>query len=466
LVLAIDMGTSWCKAGYIDPQGRIVSMSRAFVRDIAPTGDGSAALERSWQTLAQVVREAGAGLNPGQRAAGPAAIGTSFRSMLGVFLDERGVPFAPPDDARQVKGSEVLAEVYAMPGWGDEGPWAWGYATRLVAVIHWLRHHDPETWSRIDRAGSLRDLVAWRMTGRWVTDPTTGPGRLHWPQGMPEMTGLAMTAFPDVEPIDAVVGTLQPDAAADLGLPAGIPVVAGLHDGPAANVGTGMIEPGDVTLTLGTNFVFRAVNGPRLPDCFGYVILPERWAWVNNVPSAAAQLDVVASELTGMPVSAVAHAPLSEAATHVTPGSNGLVFERFPYGQQERQREQVRRARAAGHADPVIYRALMESIGRGERWLYEWSSGDGTRPRRYTATGGCSRNRELVRIIASSLGAPVGVGNPEAGLLGAALAAASGIGWYHSVPAAVAAAVRTESCVQPDPSATAIYHEMYPRLEA
>jgi sugar (pentulose or hexulose) kinase len=460
------MGTSWCKAGFVDPQGRIVAQSRAFVRDIVPSGDGRTALDGQWQALARVVRAASAQLDPLERQAGPAAIGTSIRSMHGVFLDERDQPFAPPDDARQVRGSETLAEVYALPGWGAEGPWAYGYATRLVAVLHWLRHQDPAAWRRIRRAGSLRDLVAWRMTGRWVTDPTTGPGCLTWPDGLPDMTGLPLDTFPEVAPVEAIVGALSEAAADDLGLPAATPVVTGLHDGPAANLGTGMIEPGDVTLTLGTNFVFRAVNGPHLPDCFGYVILPDRWAWVNNVPSAAPQLDVVASEVTGIPVAAVDHGGLAAHAALVAPGSGGLVFERFRYGEQERQREQVRQARASGHPDAAIYRAMMEAIGRGERWLYEWSFRDGTRPRRYVATGGCARNGELLRIIAASLNAPLGVGHPEAGLLGAALVAGTGAGWYASVPDAVAAAIRTDHRVEPDPETVEVYRELYARLEA
>ena len=53
LVLAIDLGSSWCKAAYLDRHGAMVAEGRTRSRDIA--GDGERGLERFWQTVAEAV---------------------------------------------------------------------------------------------------------------------------------------------------------------------------------------------------------------------------------------------------------------------------------------------------------------------------------------------------------------------------------------------------------------------------
>ena len=385
LVLAIDLGSSWCKAAYIDPTGRLVATGRAYTRAIQPSRDMM--LPAFWQALCDAVREANAQLPTPAR---PAAIGISCRAQFGIALDEAGQAFWPMVDCQLHRDAPELRQAYAPDLWGDQDPFAFGYGVRMAAMIAWLRQHHPAEWRQMHRVGALHNYLVYRLAGVWVTDSTSGAEAATWPSAILDLTGLPASAFPVTLPAHQVAGGLGAAAATALGLPPGIPVVVGLHDGAAANLGTRAVQAGDACFTLGTNFVFRAVNGPRLlSGCFCYTVAPERWAWVNNVPSASAQFDIVAERLRpDLPTMAARHGVLGPLADQVAPGAQGLVIKRILPGGESGLVEQVETARQAGYGEGVIYRALAEAIAVGVHDLVQTAMRDGIRPRRFVATGG------------------------------------------------------------------------------
>src|SRR5262249_62038956 len=68
-----------------------------------------------------------------------------------------------------------------------------------------------------------------------------------------------------------VTGTLLPAVAAELGLPAGIPLAAGGGDNAAAAVGTGIVRTGLVSSSIGTSGVVFAHGDEFAPDPSGRV---------------------------------------------------------------------------------------------------------------------------------------------------------------------------------------------------
>nr|HMN28522.1 FGGY family carbohydrate kinase [Caldilineaceae bacterium] len=286
-VLAVDVGSTWCKAAYLDGEGRTLATGRAYTRTI-PNGREST-LAGFWQACQAAVRAASDALADPLR---PTAIGISTRALFGVCLERSGKGYLPAwDVVLDRQSSPDLQQVYSTAVWGERQPTAYGYAIGQAGLLRWLRRARPDDWRNIWRTGSLHDYIVYRLTGEWVTDPTSGPGQATWPAEIFALTGLPPSVFPTILEPHCLAGVLTTDAGAALGLPTGIPVVAGLHGGAAANIGIGAVEVCDACLSLGPNFVLRAVNGLHLPvPATGYLVAPERWAWVNNVPAASPQL--------------------------------------------------------------------------------------------------------------------------------------------------------------------------------
>ncbi len=130
------------------------------------------------------------------------------------------------------------------------------------AKMMWLKQHEPEVWARTAKLLDVKDWVLHRCTGAFVT--TADSANLTWmadtrggvPKWSDELTrryGVPRDMLPEILPGDAVVGGLTSEAADDLGLPAGLPVIGGCGDICAAALGSGATEDGALHISLGTS---------------------------------------------------------------------------------------------------------------------------------------------------------------------------------------------------------------------
>lgn len=455
LVLAVDVGSTWCKAAYLDPQGYPVAAGRAYTRTIPL--DRHTTLAGFWDAFVGAVREATARL---PSCVSPEAIAIATRAQFGVCLMATGEACLPAWDVTlDRKSSPDLQHAYSPAVWGEQDPHAYGYGMALAGLSVWLKHTRPDDWRNVWRIGALHDYIVFQLTSAWVTDPTTGPGQTEWPVEIVTMSGLPHSAFPVVLEPQQVAGQLTSAAGQSLGLPAGIPVVVGLHDGTAANYGVRALQAGDACLSLSTNFVLRTVNGLRLPPpATGYRVTLDRWAWVNNVPGASTQLDIVAQTLLpDSPSIAAAHAHLGRLADAVAPGADGFTLRLIPPGAEEELRQAVQQARQAGQTDGVIYRAILEAVALGVRDLIRRAESQGARPQRFVATGGSSQNVAFLRVLTAVLDKSIEIGPAEGGVLGTGMAAAVGAGWYATMEEAMRGMSAPGPMLHPDPAVVGYY---------
>lgn len=457
LVLAIDLGSSWCKAAYIDPIGTSVAAGRSYTRSIKPALRGMGG--QFWAAVVDAVQLANGNLPEGSL---PSAIALSCRALHGICLDDAGEEFFPTWDVILNRAAPEVQDSYSSTLWGAKNPYSVGYGMSVVSAAHWTRKHRPQEWQHIARIGALHDYIVYKMTGAWVTDPTSGPSIGYWPAEVMTFTGLPCQTFPTTLEPQSFAGGLTEGAAQAFGLPPGTPVVVGMHDGAAANWGVRAVNAGDACITLGTNFAFRPATGEQLTTrCFSYRIAPDRWAWVNNVPIASPQLDI-AAELLLPDVGTMAerHHQLGALAKAAAPGCNGLLIQRALAGQEAQFRERIQSAIATSYDQGVIYRAVLEAIAYGVLDLVRAAKHDGARPHRYVAGGGSAHNIAFLRVLAALLNTPVEIGRAEAGLLGAAMAAALYSDWYATLDAAMAAMTTPHPVVDPDPDAVAYYRNI------
>jgi len=132
-------------------------------------------------------------------------------------------------------------------------------------ILH-MRRHEPEAFSRAATFLLVHNYVNWYLTGGpdggiAIMEPgdTSGmalwhPGSGRWSQRVldaidPDLAGK----LPPVAPSDRTIGSLSPALAIHLGLSPACRVDAGSGDNMYGAVGTGNIEPGTVTVSLGTS---------------------------------------------------------------------------------------------------------------------------------------------------------------------------------------------------------------------
>src|SRR5690606_33955621 len=137
----------------------------------------------------------------------------------------------------------------------------------------WLRKHEPDVWSRIWKVTTTTGYVNYRLTGRPAMNHsdagillTYDVRRRGWSTELIGRLDFPASIYCDLAEGDEVIGALTSDAAAELGLPAGIPVVAGGEDTSSAGLAVGASAPGDAFLSLGTASTLYMATSDALVD--------------------------------------------------------------------------------------------------------------------------------------------------------------------------------------------------------
>src|SRR5690606_30630222 len=151
-------------------------------------------------------------------------------------------------------------------------------ATRLIEIagnpaltgfqapkILWLRHHEPENYARVKQVLLPKDYIRLLLTGERASDASDAAGTLlldlrarDWSDEILDRLEIPRAWLPRVYEGPEVTGRLLPSIAVELGLPAGLPVVAGGGDNAAAAIGTGVVRAGVVSSSIGTSGVLFA----------------------------------------------------------------------------------------------------------------------------------------------------------------------------------------------------------------
>jgi len=123
----------------------------------------------------------------------------------------------------------------------------------------WMTEHEPAVLARARWVLLPKDWLRLQLTGVVASEPSDASATLlwnvpgdGWDTDVVVAAGLDPALLPPVLPSAAVAGEMTPGAATELGLTAGTPVAAGAADTAAGLLGTGLTDPADVQITVGS----------------------------------------------------------------------------------------------------------------------------------------------------------------------------------------------------------------------
>ncbi len=460
-VVAIDLGTTQAKAGLFALDGRPVATARAAY-PIETTGEPGTAVQDPaawWMAIRSMAAELLARASAGGRSVTVVAIGVDGQGPTLVAADEAGRPVGPAITWMDTRAAAEEAELTAATG---QRGWVLGILPRA----RWLERHRPGPAG----ADAVRHyLASWEWVGlrlSGVAAETSLPGQLHPDRAAVAAAGLRAERIPDRVPAGSVLGPLLAGPAGELGLPAGIPVVAGMADAHASFLGAGLLEPGDAIDTGGTSGGFAVYTDRPLeiPGVFGAAApIPGRWFLGGAMNATGKALDWFRDEvLDGTP----AMPRLLEEAAAVAPGADGLVFLPYLAGERSPIWDPDARGTFVGltlrHTRAHLARAILEAADLAVRHVAAPIVAAGVAVRELRVSGGLAHEAAWNQVEADATGFPVAVpAVVETALLGSAIVAATGIGAQPDLAAAIRAMVRIERRIEPRPEHRATYDALY-----
>lgn len=259
-LIGVDVGTGSVRAGAFDLSGAMLSVAK---RDIALFKETGQVVEQSsrdiWSAVCETIREAVE--RSGRAASNAAGIGFDATCSLVVVGPEGApLPVGPSDnsdrniivwmDHRAIEQAERINalghEVLKYVG-GSISP------EMETPKLLWLKENRPETFAKAWQFFDLADYLSWRSTGDLARSTCTLTCKWtylahesRWDPDYFQKIGLGVLADENfsrigqriIEPGTPCGDGLTEEAAADLGLPVGIPVAAGMIDAHAGGIGT------------------------------------------------------------------------------------------------------------------------------------------------------------------------------------------------------------------------------------
>jgi xylulokinase len=491
-VLGLDLGTSAAKAVLVDAAGQVRAGASATYPILEPQ-PGWAEQDPAawWDATCRAVRALRAEPDGAILLSSLRGIGLSGQMHGTVVLDRAGQPLRPAiiwADARSAAEAAALTAEFGRDGLAVRlgGPIAPGF---MAATLAWLRDHEPRTWSAMASCVLPKDALRLRLTGGApLTEASDASSTLlldlqrrDWSGEALARLGLRRGVLPPVREAPDVVGVLSDEAAGALGLPAGVPVIAGGSDQGMAAVGAGVVDPGDLLVSVSTGGQLvapldRPLVDPLLRALTLCHVVPGRAFCLAATLSAGLALRWLRENVLGAPPDAAFEALLAGAAA-LDAGADGLLF--LPYLLGERSPHLDPQARgvfcglALRHGQAHLLRAVLEGVAYSLRDVLDVLLAVGVRPERIVVAGGGMRLPLWRQILAGVLGRPLlPLAQADQSALGAALVAGVSTGVFPDLASACRLAVAYEPPVVPDPSAVAsyerpfsLYRQLYPAVQ-
>lgn len=492
--IGIDIGTSSVKALLIDSGGRVIKTSVPEYSFQTPKPLWAEADPLDWwEATQQAIKE----LLLKVQSSEIAGIGLTGQMHGMVAMNKEGSVLRPcimwNDQRSHLECDEITERVGQKKILSITGnPVLPGFT---APKILWTQKNEPDLFALIDKVVLPKDFIRYKLTGSFFSDVSDASGtslldvgKRTWSQEMFDCMGWPISWMPEVTESTEVSAKISAEAATLTGLLEGTPVVAGGGDCAAQAVGSGIVEEGKVSVTLGTSGVVFAQsdeyrvepNGKLHAFCHA---VPGKWHVMGVMLSAAGSFQWYKNQF-GMEEQRIekegganAYETLTKEAQHVIAGSEGLFFLPYLSGERTPHPDPYARGCFIGmslrHQKKHHTRAVLEGVSYGLNDSLSMMQELGVNPNEIILSGGGSRSALWKQMLADIFATPCAMVNAlEGAAYGAAILAAVGVGGFGTVQEACSSFIQKIETVDPGPNLETykrnypIYKSLYPTLKA
>jgi xylulokinase len=483
-LLGIDVGTTGCKAVIFSTEGKVLALSYREYDFMHPRPDYAELDAREvWGKIKEVVREAAAESksDPVQALAvcsmGEAMVPvTAGRTILGPSImnfDSRGGDYLD-------KLPDFQNELYL---YGINGN-TLGNHYGLTKLL-WIRDNQPEIYEKTDKFLNWGSFVSFMLGSEPVIDYSLANRSLlfdlnrgDWSEELLSKAGLDREKLPTPKPSGVRIGALLPELAEELGLPEDLPIVTGAHDQCSNALGAGVIEEGQAMYGMGSFHcvvpAFQNRRDPKVmirhgfntehhavPDHFALFIYQPGGMIVKWFRDTYALEEHKRAQTEGRDIYTKLFSELPEEPTKI------FTLPHFSTMGPPDFTDDACGLITGLHLNTTrgeILKGIVESVAYTIRQGVEGLPDIGLDVTSFRAVGGGSKSDRWVQILSDVIGKPfIRPRITEAGALGAAILAGSGIGVFDSEAGGTRAMLSIDREFEPDLEKHRVYNDLYER---
>lgn len=497
-VIAVDHGTSGMKVALTDTCGEILGFEFEETPLYLFEGGGAEQNPDEWWTafITATKRLLSRNIKPvddivaicvSSQWSGTVAVDENGNHLYNaiIWMDSRGEPYIRKvnEGIINISGYGILniarwlRSTGGLPAKAGKDP---------AAHILWLKNEHPDIYQSTYKFLEPKDYMNLRLTGEfaasfdsimlhWVTD-IRDINNVHYNKGLIKKVGIAEEKLPTLRSSIDILGPVKPEIAIELGIRENTQVVVGSPDLQSAIIGSGAVRDFEGHIYIGTsdwvtchvpfkktdiNSNMAAVPSP----------IPGRYFVANEQESAGACLTflrdkVFYSDDESRKGDPAVYQEFDDIVTKSPPGSNGLIFTPWLYGERTPVEDHTLRGgfhNMSLHVNKEdIVRSVFEGVAFNTRWLFELVEKFIKRKMNpVNIIGGGGQSDIWCQIFADVLNRTIRqVKDPiMANARGAAFIAASGLGFctFDDIPNLI----RYSNTFEPNPDNRELYDKLF-----
>lgn len=446
--IGIDVGTSATKSVLFDETGKIIFSNSSEYELIQPQNGWVQQRPNDWknatvETLKSIAQKVSVDEIKG--------IGVSGQMHGLVVLDENNNVLYDSIiwcDQRTEKEVNQIIDTIGKERYIDLTLNAPNTSFTLSKLL-WLKNNEPDILKKTRKILLPKDYINFCLTGVFSTDVSDASGTGYfdvkgrcWSEEILNAFDINEKLLPQVYESIQVVGNITENIALQTGLSTNTIVVAGAGDQAASAVGNGVIKPGCTSISLGTSgVVFTAVDKP-VCDKFGKThtfchAVKNMWHIMGVTQGCGLSVNWFRKNFA----QEYSYAELDENTKEIT--SDGIIYLPYLMGERTPHLDPNCRGSFTGisvnHNCFNFYRAVLEGVCFSIKDCCEVICESGIDLNTIKVGGGGAKSKLWLQILADTITENLYTSKcVESGVLGVAILASVGSGYYKSVEEASA----------------------------
>ncbi|MBM7555655.1 xylulokinase [Halanaerobacter jeridensis] len=476
-LLGLDVGTSGVKALLTSQTGEIIAEgTESYPLATPQSGWAEQNPKDWWEATKKVIKQL---INDSDIDAKQIK-GISFSGQMhsSVFLNDEMEVIRPAILWSDTRTTKQCREIEEKAGGLEElighvsNPALEGFT---APKILWLKENEPSNYEEVNYVLMPKDYIRYKLTGEIHTEVSDAAGTLlldvgakDWDLELVDKLEIDPDILPPVINSIDIVGQVQEDVAQEIGLSSQTSVVAGGADNACGAVGSGIVEEGRVMVSIGSSGTVVAQTNNPSADEEGRMHLfnhaqPNSWYLMGVMLSAGMSYRWLKEDLYN---DQFEYDKLNQLAADVDPGSEGLIFLPYLYGERTPHADANARGVYFGisgkHSQGHFVRSLLEGVSFGLKDSLELIKEQGVEIDEVRVIGGGAKSDLWQQILADILGEEISLLNIEEGpAFGAALIAGVGVGIYDDFAEATSNILKIEKTVAPISENSDNYEKYY-----
>jgi len=482
----IDIGTTGAKTALFDMQGGMIASGYREYTCSYPKAnwveqDPEQLVSSALESAAEAIEKSDID------ASHICAVSLSAQRSCTIFVDREGKAVRPMISWQDARSTAELEDIRAMLS-PDEFYRLTGLphgATWILSKILWLRKNEPEAWKKVQRVVQLHDFALKALGaddfyedvpdavffGFWDTD------NFSWSERLLQSFNINEDMLPLPKPSGTRVGAISVDTSKKTGFLQGTPLCVGAGDQNSAVVGAGIVQPGYLSVSMGTGgiaitYLDRPFRDPSGMSMVTNHAIQGKWQLEGLQAGAAGVFRWFRDEIATLEKERAReqnrdpYELINELIEKTPVGAKGLLF--LPYLASATAPRWNAHARGTltgltfAHDRGCLARAFIEGITLEMKDILTSMLSSGIEVDTIRIMGGATKSPVWNQIQADVYNRPVETLKiTDAALLGAAVFAGTGSGCFKDIREAVDRMVVVDSVYEPVQENVEIYEELY-----